>query len=163
MAESISLTLTANGDDIEGDNLNTSLERQNTIEVLKFEQSMFVNIDRASLRPSGRRVYAPVKFSKRLDRSTVLLRQALNQNQVIAGNFRWFRPNPAGDGTTQHFFTLAFTGGRITRCELQLPDVLQAESSTLPPMELVELMFDGVTWTWEDGGIEHTDSISSRT
>jgi type VI secretion system secreted protein Hcp len=163
MAESVSLTLTANGDNIPGDHTQTSLGRENTIEVLKLEQPMFVNIERASLRPSGRRVYMPLKFSKRMDRSTVLLRQALNQNQVIAGNFRWFRPNPAGDGTTQHFFTLAFTGGRITRCELQLPDVMQAESASLPPMELVELMFDGVTWTWLDGGIEHTDSISSGT
>jgi type VI secretion system secreted protein Hcp len=163
MAESISLTLSANGDDIEGDHTQTSLGRENTIEVLKLEQPMFVNIERASLRPSGRRVYMPLKFSKRMDRSTVLLRQALNENHVIAGNFRWFRPNPAGDGTTQHFFTLAFTGGRITRCELQLPDVLQAESASLPPMELVELMFDGVTWTWVDGGIEHTDSIGSST
>lgn len=161
MAESISLRLTANDDDIEGDNTQTSLERQNTIEVLKLEQPMFVNFDRSTYRPSSRRVYAPVKFSKRLDRSTPLLRQALNRNQVMAGDFRWFRPNPAGDGTTQHFFTLAFTGGRITRCELVLPDVLHAETASLPAMEMVELVFEGITWTWEPGGIEHTDTLSS--
>lgn len=161
MAESISLTLSANGSNIPGDNTQSSLNRANTIEVLSLEQSLFVNFDRATYRPSSRRVYAPVKFSKRLDRSTPLLRQALNENHAMAGDFRWFRPNPAGDGTTQHFFTLAFTGGRITRCELVLPDVMQAESASLPAMERVELVFEGVTWTWEPGGIEFSDTIST--
>ena len=161
MAESISLRLTANGADIEGDNTQTSLERQNTIEVLRLDQSMFVNFDRSTYRPSSRRVYAPVKFSKRLDRSTPLLRQALNNNEVMAGDFRWFRPNPVGDGTTQQFFTLAFTGGRITRCELVLPDVLQAESASLPATEMIELVFQSITWTWVPGGIEHSDTVDA--
>ena len=161
MAESRSLRLTAHGAHIDGDHTQTSLDRQNTIEVLKLEQPVFVNFDRSTYQPTSRRVYAPVKFSKRLDRSTPLLRQALNHNEVMAGDFRWFRPNPAGDGTTQHFFTLAFTGGRITRCELVLPDVMHADTASLPAMELVELVFEGITWTWVPGGIEHTDTIST--
>lgn len=161
MAESISLTISSNGENIPGDSTVTSLGRENTIEVLSLEQPMFVNFDRATLRAGRRRVHAPIKFTKRLDRSTPLLRQALVQNAVVAGNFRWFRPNPAGDGTTEQFFTVSFTGGRISRCNLQLPDVLQPATAALPPMESIELVFDTITWTWEPGGIEFEDQVSS--
>lgn len=162
MAESISLTLTSNGSDIPGDNTQSSLDRADTIEVLSLEQPMFVNFDRSTYRPSSRRVYAPIKFSKRMDRATPLLRQALNHNETVSGSFRWFRPNPAGDGTIEHFFTLAFSGGRITRCTLTLPDVMQVDTASLPPLETVELVFETVTWTWEPSGIEHEDSVSGR-
>jgi type VI secretion system secreted protein Hcp len=161
MAESISLTISSNGENIPGDHTVASLDREDTIEVLSLEQPMFVNFDRATLRAGSRRVYSPIKFTKRLDRSTPRLREALVRNAVVAGNFRWFRSNPAGDGTTEQFFTVSFTAGRITRCTLLLPDVQQPASASLPPMEAVELVFDTITWTWEPGGIEFEDEIRS--
>lgn len=163
MAESIALTLSANGTNIPGDNSFTTLERANTIEVLALEQQLARAFDRATLVPTGRRFYAPLKFSKRLDRATPLLRKALNQNEVVAGQFRWFRPSPSGDGTTDAFFTLAFTGGRITKCTLRLPDTLLPDTSNLPPMEDIELIFGTITWTWVSGGIVHTDDLTPST
>lgn len=160
MAESISLTISSNGTDIPGDHSATSLNRANTIEVVSLEQELFRPFDRATLQPTGRRVYAPLKFSKRLDRATPLLRKALTLNEVVAGNFRWFRPNPAGDGTTEPFFTITFTEGRITRCTLRLPDTLNAETASLAPLEDIELTFATITWTWASGGIEHTDTLA---
>lgn len=161
MADSISLTLATNASVVLGD--HTQAGREDTIEVLSLEQPMFVNIDRASLRAGSRRIYAPVKFTKRIDRATLPLRSIFLLRQVFRGNFRWFRPDPSGDGSTQHFLTLAFTAARITRCSLVLPDVLAPETASLPPMEVMEMMFDdrsNVTWTWEPEGIEHTDTLS---
>ena len=163
MAESISLTISSNTVNIPGDHSATSLDRANTIEVVSLEQEIFRPFDRASLQPTGRRIYAPIKFSKRLDRSTPLLRKALIQNEVMEGSFRWFRPNPAGDGTTEQFFTLTFTEGRITRCTLRLPDILNAATANLPPLEDIELTFGTITWTWVSGNIEHTDTLVSNT
>jgi type VI secretion system secreted protein Hcp len=162
MAESISLTISSNGTNIPGDNTVSSLSRANTIEVVSLEQEIFKPFDRATLQPTGRRVYAPIKFSKRLDRSTPLLRKALSFNEVVAGNFRWFRPNPVGDGTTEPFFTITFIGGRITKCVLRLPDTLNAETANLAPMEDIEMTFATITWTWSSGGIEHTDTLASE-
>ena len=159
MADTIALTLTANGGDVQGDSTVTAMERTNTIEVLSLEQQVSMAFDRATLQPTGRRIYVPIRFTKRMDRATPLLRQALTQNQVVAGSFRWFRPNPSGTGTTQHFFTLDFTGGRITRCTLRLPDTLDAVQAALAPMEEVELTFANITWTFVDGGVAHTDAV----
>jgi len=160
MAESISLTISSNTINIPGDHSATSLNRANTIEVVSLEQELFSPFDRASLQPTGRRVYAPIKFSKRLDRATPLLRRALTQNDVVAGNFRWFRPSPTGDGTTEQFFTITFTEGRITRCTLRLPDILNAPTANLPPLEDIELTFATITWSWTSGNIEHTDTLA---
>lgn len=160
MADPISLTISSNGTNIPGDSTLTSLSRANTIEVLSMEQQVSRAFDRSTLRASGRRIYAPVRFTKRLDRSTPLLRKALVNNEVVAGNFRWFRPNPLGDGTTQQFFTLTFTDGRITRCTLRLPDTLMPDTASLPPMEDVELTFGEITWTWTNGGIEFEDTVT---
>lgn len=161
MAESISLTLTANEVDIEGDSTVTSLGRADTIEVLSLEQQLSGAFDRATLQPTGRRIYAPIRFTKRIDRSSPLLRKALTLNEPVAGAFRWYRPSPAGDGTTQHFFTVEFTGGRITLCKLRLPDVLDPATAALSPMEDVELTFNEITWTYVDGNVAHTDNWTS--
>jgi len=160
MADTISLTLSANGVDIEGDSIVTSMERADTIEVLSLEQSVSRAFDRATLLATGRRIYAPIRLTKRLDRSTPLLRRALCNNEQLAGHFRWFRPNPSGDGTTQHFMTLAFTQGRLTKCVLRLPDTLGAETGTLPALEEVELTAGTYTWTWIDGSIEFQDTVN---
>ncbi len=158
MADTIALTLTANDEDIEGDSTVTSMDRANTIEVLSLEQQVSTAFDRATLLATGRRIYAPIRFTKRMDRATPLLLRALTLNQVVAGSFRWFRPNPTGTGTTQHFFTLEFTEGRITKCALRLPDTLDPAQATLAPLEEVELTFSTITWTHVPGGVEHTDN-----
>jgi type VI secretion system secreted protein Hcp len=160
MADTLSLTLTANGADIEGDSTVTSLERADTIEVLSLEQTVSRPFDRATLQPTGRRIYAPIRFTKRLDRSTPRLRQALINNEVLAGHFRWFRPDPDGGGTTEHFMTLRFTQGRLTRCALRLPDTLGAETASLPALEEIELTVGTIEWEWEDGGVVFTDTVN---
>lgn len=158
MADTLSLTLTANGADIEGDSTVTSLERADTIEVLSLEQTVSRPFDRATLQPTGRRIYAPIRFTKRLDRSTPRLRQALINNEVLAGHFRWFQL--AGDGTTEHVMTLRFTQGRLTRCALRLPDTLGAETANLPALEEIELTVGTIEWEWEDGGVVFTDTVN---
>lgn len=160
MADTISLTLSANGTNIPGDSSVTSLERANTLEVLSFDQSVSKAFDRATLQATGRRIYAPIRFTKRLDRATPLLRKALIQNELVEGHFRWFRPSPAGDGTTQHFMTLSFAQARITKCVLRLPDTLSDDTATLPPMEEIEMTAGTYTWTWIPGNIEFEDTVT---
>ncbi len=162
MADTLSLTLSANGVNIEGDSLfvsTASLSRENTIDVLSLEQSLGSAFDRATLRATGRRIYAPIRFTKRLDRATPLLRKALVNNEVLEGHFRWFRPNPE-DGTAQHVLTLAFTGGRITKCVLRLPDTLMPETANLPLLEDIEMTAGTYTWTWVPDGIEFEDTVN---
>lgn len=163
MADTISLTLTGPGSDpIEGDHSETTLERENTIEVLSLTQPQRTAFERATGLATGRRFYEPITFTKRIDRASPKLRQALAQNQVVSGSFRWFRPNPVG-GSTQHFFTIEFTNGRIVSVEARLMNTLDPALAGLPPLEEVKLVFNTITWTFEEPGIMFVDTWSATT
>lgn len=156
MAERIALKLhgTVQGD-IHGENPIPNLDRANTIEVLSFTQSLKVAFDRATLQATGRRFYEPLEFTKPIDRSTPLLRQALVRNEAVDGEFIWYRLNSNGQG--EKFFSLKFSGGRIASASLRLPDVLSPPTSALPPMETISLVFHHIEWTHLTGSTTSVD------
>ena len=112
---------------------------------------------------SGERTYEPIRITKRIDKSSPLLAKALCNNEVIEGTFRFYRPNPAGDGTTQQFFTIEIQEGRIASILRVSPDVIDPASATDPPTEEVTFVFGYIRWTYEPDGVEHIDHWSQRT
>ncbi len=82
----------------------------------------------------------------------------MTQNQVCEGIFKFYRPNPKGDGTTEQFFSVEFKGGRIFSQKLVVLDTLDPEAIHHPPLEEISVVFTGITQTYTDGGITHEDS-----
>lgn len=154
-AENVYLSLKANGNDIQGESTVTSQGRANTIECMAFEFA--VEISRAGATATGRRTYEPIRFVKRIDKSTPLLYKALTQNEVVEGKFRFFRPSPTGDGTTQHFYTIEFKNGRIASVRNSVDNLSHPNQA---PTEEVTIVFQSITWTYEIGGITHHDTAS---
>src|SRR5690242_4214681 len=103
MAETVHLYLKANGTDIKGESTQTSLGRQDSIECVYFEHEVITARESGSGLATGRRQYPPMKIAKRIDKASPLLMKALCENQVIEATFKFFRPNPTGDGTTEQF------------------------------------------------------------
>ncbi len=163
MANTIHLDLTASGTKIEGDSTILSLGRENTIECLSFQDSVRTAREASSGMASGERTYEPIRITKRIDKSSPLLAKALCNNEVIEGTFRFYRPNPAGDGTTQQFFTIEIQEGRIASILRVSPDVIDPASATDPPTEEVTFVFGYIRWTYEPDGVEHIDHWSQRT
>ena len=162
MAETVHLYLKANGADIKGESSQHSLGRENSIECLYFEQAVKTAREAGSGMASGRRQYEPLLIRKRIDKSSPLIAKALVENQVIEGNFKFFRPNPTGDGTTEQFFTVQVKQGRVASQKLYVPDTIVPATSTEPPLEEVSFVFHTITWTFEDGGITHTDTWNAN-
>ena len=162
MAETVHLFLKVSGKDVAGDSTQTSLGRENSIECLYYEQAVNTARDAASGTATGRRQYAPLLIRKRIDKSSPLLLKALCENQVIEGTFKFFRPNPAGDGTTEQFYTVAIKQGRIASVKQVVPDTLTPATSTLPPLEDVTFVFNTIEWTFTDGGVTYQDTWSAR-
>ena len=79
---------------------------------------------------TGRRQYQPLMIRKRIDKSSPLIAKALTENQVIEGQFKFFRPNPSGDGTTEQFYTVEIKQGRVASIKQINPDTIQPASST---------------------------------
>jgi type VI secretion system secreted protein Hcp len=163
MAMTVHLNLKANGTQIKGESTIESMDRKDTIECLSFEDSVRTAREASTGMASGERTYEPIKITKRIDKSSPLLAKALCNNEVIDAKFRFYRPNPAGDGTTQQFFTVSIEEGRIASITRNSPDVIDPASSNSPPVETVSFVFGKIIWTHEIESVEHIDHWSQRT
>jgi type VI secretion system secreted protein Hcp len=163
MAMTVHLTLKANGMTIEGDSTIVSMERENTIECLMFQDSVRTGRERSTGMAFGDRVYEPITICKRIDKSSPLLAKALCNNELTEGVFKFYRPNPSGDGTTEQYFTIEFKEGRVASIRRLSPDVIAPATTNVPATEEVSFVFSYIRWTYEPGGIEHIDHWSQRT
>lgn len=157
MAETVHLYLKANGNDITGDSSQTSLDREGSIECLYVKDAVRTAREKGSALATGRRTYEPFELRKRIDQSSPLLAKALCMNEVVEGVFKFFRPNPDGDGTTQHFFTIEIAEGRIASIERESPDTLDPAASLCPPVETIKIVYGKITWIYEPDGKMHSD------
>jgi type VI secretion system secreted protein Hcp len=158
MAETVHLKLKAAGSDIQGESLQTSLGRENTIECLSFEYSLETAREAGSGMATGRRLHKGVVLTKRIDKSSPLLIKALTENTKLEASFLFFRPNPSGDGTTEQFYKVDLKEARISAFKQWSPDVMVPNAHAIPPMERVEFVFGHINWTYTNGGVQHEDS-----
>ncbi len=158
MAETVHLYLKSNGGDVKGESTQTSLGREGTIECLSFVDSVRTAREKGSGLATGRRTYEPIVIRKRIDASSPLLARSLCNNEVVEGVFKFFRPAPSGDGTTEHFFTVEFAEGRLASVRRVSPDTIDPASATEPPTEECSIVFHNITWTYEPSGAMHHDN-----
>jgi type VI secretion system secreted protein Hcp len=162
MAETVHLYLKANGADIKGESTQVSLGRQDSIECVYYEQKVITAREAGSGMATGRRQYEPLLVRKRIDKSSPLIMKALVENAKIDGTFKFFRPSPKGDGTTQQFYTVAIKDGRVASMKQTVPDTIVPVSSADPPLEEITFVFHTISWTYTDGGVSHEDTWSGN-
>jgi len=158
MAQTVHLFLKANGEDVQGESTQLSEGRENSIECTYFESEATTAREVQTGMATGRRQHKPLVIHKAIDKSTPLIAKALTKSAKIDGEFKFFRPNPAGDGTTQHFYTVKITNGRVASQKMvnkwTRPDDVHAG----PPHEEVTFVFQTIVWRYEVGGVEHEDA-----
>ena len=159
MAETVLLELTANGVPIEGESTKTDRGGEGTIECVSYESGLA--LPPAGSLVTGQRRYEPIRIRKRIDKSSPLLAKAIVKNEVITGTFRFLRTDDR-TGETEAFFTVEIRKGRVSSVKQLLPDTLDADTATLPPLEEVAFVFDEITWTYLDGKITFTDQIDIK-
>jgi type VI secretion system secreted protein Hcp len=162
MAQSVHLFLKANGKDIKGESTQQSMGRADSIECVSYNSGVTSARETASNLATGRRQHEPIVIRKRIDKASPLLAKALVSNEAIEGVFKFYRPNPAGDGTTEQFFTVAIKGGRVFEQKLLILNTLDPEEASEPPLEEVGFVFHTITWTYTNGGIEHEDNWAGK-
>ena len=158
MAMTVHLTLKANGEDIQGESSVTTLDREDTIECFSFDYGVISASEAFSGAPSGQRNYEPIRITKRVDKATPLLWKALCENQQIEGTFKFFRPSPAGDGTTEQFYTVEISQARIAGIDFTSPDAMGGAGAQEPPTETVSFVYNNMSQTYESTGAAHQDA-----
>lgn len=140
--------------EIQGDSTITSMNREGTIEAFQFESSVRIPIEAGSGSAVGERSYSPITITKRIDRSSPVLHQALCTNDPLEVTIRFYRPNPAGDGTTEQFYTIQLRQARISSIKTVSPNTLTDEG---PAFEEVSIVFGAINYTYEPAGVEFED------
>ncbi len=158
MAETVHLFLKINGNAIKGESTQTSLGRQDSIECIRYEASVTSAREAATNMVTARRQFSPLKITKRIDRSSPLLLKALSDNAKVEGVFKFYRPNPSGDGTTEQFYTIEIKEGNVASVKELVPETIAAATAGEPPQEEITFVFKTITWTYTNGGVTHTDS-----
>ncbi|MGE5673625.1 MAG: type VI secretion system tube protein TssD [Mycobacterium leprae] len=159
-AETVHLYLKIDRQDVQGESTQHSLGRENSIECVRFEQGVATQWN-ASSNSTGKVQYAPITCVKRVDKSSPLLVKALVEGQVVDAVFKFFRPSPIGDGTTQQFFTVQISDARIVDYKIKVPDTIDPASSNTPPLEEVSFVYNKITWTFMDGGVTYSNTGKS--
>jgi type VI secretion system secreted protein Hcp len=158
MAETVHLYLKGKkSGDIKGESTQGSHGRQDSIECVAYQHGVETPRDQATGQPTGKRKYTPIKVVKRIDKASPLIISACATNESIDGTFKFFRPNPKGDGTTEQFFTVKITNGNIASVKQMLHDTLDAQFKHYAPLEEVTFTFQKIEWTYTNGGITAAD------
>jgi type VI secretion system secreted protein Hcp len=136
MTTAIRMTIRLNGEAVEGEGV--SHHESGFIDCLGFTDG--ITTDQAPTgRSLGRRHPEPIVVTKRIDRTTPRLLEALSQNEQVDATFTFHRPTP--EGADEHYFTVDVTGGRIVGIERSW----QADAAS--EREDVRIAPIAVTWT----------------
>jgi type VI secretion system secreted protein Hcp len=149
------------GNDIVGESTVTSMEREGSIEVLAVSHKVSVPASAATGIRSGAPQYGVFTISKRIDKATPLLVDALAMNKnVNSVEIRFFRPSPGGAGAEEHYYTILMENCRIAEINTILPMVTDpAYGNHYQLMEQVSFTYNRITVTYENGGITSTVEV----
>jgi type VI secretion system secreted protein Hcp len=150
-----------NQGEIRGDSSVTSHDREGKIEAFDLEHTVSVPAE-ASGMATGSRSHSPIKITKRIDRSSPLLHQALCNNEELEVTIRFYRPNPDGDGTEEQFYTISLRQARISSIKTISPNTIMDVTANQPAMEVVSFVFGTINYTYVRDGTEHEDEWRAR-
>lgn len=156
----LSIRGTSQGE-IRGDSTVTSHGREGKIEAFDFEHTVSVPIETSGMA-TGSRSHSPIKITKRIDRSSPLLHQALCNNEELEVTIKFYRPNPDGDGTEEQFYTIQLRQARISSIKTISPNTVIDVTASQPAWEEVSFVFGTIRWTYVPAGTEHEDEWQVR-
>ncbi|HLN61432.1 MAG TPA: type VI secretion system tube protein TssD [Symbiobacteriaceae bacterium] len=123
--------------------------RDGSIPTLGYKHEVISPRDAQSGLPTGKRQHTPLVITKRIDRSSPLLMQALVTNEVLKN------------------VTLRFVDARgATAYSITLQNAsvagIQQQSQSGEAVEEISFTYQKITWTWTDGGITAMDDWEAR-
>lgn len=111
--------------------------------------------DRQTGLATGARIHGTFRVLKQIDKATVLLWKMLCENQILPElEFKWYQ---VVEGVETEYYHHILRNARVFLMETYLPNTKSPELAGLPHVEWVEFGYEQIEWTWDDGGLTHTD------
>jgi len=122
-----------------------------------FEHKVEIPRDKLTGLASGSRQHGPLTLTKRIDKASPLLYNALKNNEGLTVTVKWYRYVQGGGGGQIHYYTTALTQARVCAIRQWFPITVDKATSDFGHQEQVSFSYQAITWTWEDGGVTGTD------
>lgn len=131
--------------------------REDSMEVLSYEHQVISPRDAATGLPTGKRQHGAVKITKEIDKATPLLYTALVSNENLSEvEIRFWRPDPSGKEV--QYYTVQLTNASISSIRQWKANNKDPEGARLPDMEEIQITYEQISWTIEEGGITAQDN-----
>jgi type VI secretion system secreted protein Hcp len=131
--------------------------REETVQVLAFDHELHMPVDRKDGKTTGTRVHGNFNFTKNYDKSSPELYNCLCNGKVIPKiELFWYEVKPTG--AEEIYFTHVLEDVRVVQINAIMPDVDAPTNENYKHMERVAFRYEKITWRYEDGNIEFSDS-----
>ena len=135
--------------------------REGSIEVVAQQHSVYIPTDNNTGKLTGARVHTPFCFTKEIDVSSPYLYKAVTSGQTLkSAEFKWYRIDDAGQEV--EYFNTKLENVKVVRVEPKMHDIKDPTKEKHNHLEMIELRYEKIIWTYKDGNIIHSDAWSER-
>lgn len=135
--------------------------REGSIEILGLAHGVSIATDNATGKATATREHAPFNFDKEIDASSPYLYKAVTTGQKLhSAEVKFYQINDAGQEA--EYFSVKMEGVTVIGVGPMMYDVKSQYGEKRNHLELVELMYEKITWRYGDGNIIHSDSWHER-
>jgi type VI secretion system secreted protein Hcp len=134
--------------------------REGSVEVVALDQNVYMPIDPATGKLIGTRKHDPFSFTKYIDKATVYLNNAICEGKTFKEVLiKSYQVNDAGAET--EYFSCHLENVKVFKVAPVLDNVFNSKKK-VAPMEQVALVYQKVTWTFADGGLQYSDDNGNK-
>ena len=151
MEQRIFASIKANGSLI-SDHCNQGFHQMGGVDVQNF--AFIVHAGASASSSGGRLGVRPYRIVRPVDACSPRLFRALIDSQVIEAEIKFFRPNPSGDGTTLHHYTVELQNARVVSITSAASAVTFSSEPLAASKEIISLTFQTMTLRDEITGSE---------
>jgi len=131
--------------------------REETIQVLAFDHKIHIPVNRKDGHSVAARIHDDFVFTKNIDKASPSLYNCLcNGNVIPKVELFWYEIKPTG--SEEIYFTHILENVRIISINTIMPDANNQKNEQNKHMERIALRYEKITWRFEEGNIEYSDS-----
>jgi len=135
--------------------------REGSIEVIAQDHCLYIPTDNNTGKLTGTRIHTPFVFSKEIDAASPYLYKAVTTGQTLKNaEFKWYRINDAGQEV--EYFNTTLENVKVVNVSPKMHDIKDPAKEKHNHLEVVELRYEKITWTYLDGNIIHSDAWNER-
>jgi len=135
--------------------------REGSIEIIGIAHCITLPTDNYTGKTTSNTIHAPFLFNKEIDASTPYLYKGIATGQMFqSAEIRCYDINDAGQEV--NYFTTRLENVKIISISPIIYDIKDPAMEKHNHIEVIELRYGKIIWTYKDGNIQHTDSWNER-